>query len=255
MNAALEVKNISRVYKKEAHMVKALNSVSFQVMPGQILGIVGESGSGKSTLLKQISGLEIPTTGELYIDGIKQDLTKRFDRRKRYCEMQMIFQNAFGSFNPRRKIGDTMRENLRFLMGMKEKDRQLTLIKEYMLKVGLMPDLLERYPGELSGGQCQRAAIARALMVKPKILLCDEVTSALDVIVQEKVVDIIMKLTKELNVAVIFVSHDLALVGSLCDEIIVMKDGDCVEHGTAEEILFHPQSDYTRILLDSVLEP
>ena len=126
-------------------------------------------------------------------------------------------------------------------------------MREYMQKVDLKEELLDRYPGNLSGGQCQRAAIARALMVNPKILLCDEITSALDVIVQDKVVDVIIKLAGELHVAVIFVSHDLALVGSLCDRILVMKDGTAVEQGSVEEILSHPKTDYTKLLLDSIL--
>ena len=125
-----------------------------------------------------------------------------------------------------------MRENLRFLSGIKNKEQQDAIMREYMQKVDLKEELLDRYPGNLSGGQCQRAAIARALMVNPKILLCDEITSALDVIVQDKVVDVIIKLAGELHVAVIFVSHDLALVGSLCDRILVMKDGTAVEQGS-----------------------
>ena len=146
-----------------------------------------------------------------------------------------------------------MRENLRFLSGIKNKKQQDAIMREYMQKVDLKEELLDRYPGNLSGGQCQRAAIARALMVNPKILLCDEITSALDVIVQDKVVDVIIKLAGELHVAVIFVSHDLALVGSLCDRILVMKDGTAVEQGSVEEILSHPKTDYTKLLLDSIL--
>ena len=253
MKAVLEGKDISRSYRKDSRVIQALHPISFQVEQGEILGIVGESGSGKSTLLKQIAGLEVSDTGELFIDGEKLELTRHFDRRKRYREIQMIFQNAAGSFNPRRKIKDSMRENLRFLSGIKNKEQQDAIMREYMQKVDLKEELLDRYPGNLSGGQCQRAAIARALMVNPKILLCDEITSALDVIVQDKVVDVIIKLAGELHVAVIFVSHDLALVGSLCDRILVMKDGTAVEQGSVEEILSHPKTDYTKLLLDSIL--
>ena len=143
--------------------------------------------------------------------------------------MQMIFQNASMSFNPRRKIRTSMDENLRFLAGIPGRERRRETMEQYMEMVELKPELLQRYPGELSEGQCQRAAIARALMTQPKMLLCDEITSALDVIVQDKIMELLEKLADRLNVSILFISHDLALVSGFCDRIMVMKEGICVE--------------------------
>ena len=147
-----------------------------------------------------------------------------------------------------------MEENLRFLAGIISKKEQEEIIYSYMEKVDLKKDLLLRYPRELSGGQCQRAAIARAIMIQPEILLCDEITSALDVIVQDKIIRQLKELVRQQEISVIFVSHDIALVSSFCDRIMVMLNGECVEQGNTKDIMTAPQSEYTKVLLDSVLE-
>lgn len=249
----LEVKNLSRSYKKKNQKIEALQPVDLSVAAGEILGIVGESGSGKSTLLKQIAGIEKPDTGEILLAGRPVEQQKARNRREQYRHMQMIFQNASGSFNPRRRILTSMEENLKFLAGIRDHEQQMERIRYYMEKTGLEPELAQRYPWELSGGQCQRAAIARALMVEPQLLLCDEITSALDVIVQDRIASLIRSLTDEFQVAVLFVSHDIALVGSLCDRIMVMRDGVCVESGDAVQVLEQPKSVYTKQLLASML--
>ena len=251
----LEVKNITRTYRKNGIVIPALKDISFSLEKGEILGIVGESGCGKSTLLKQIAGVETPDAGEIYLNGAKLKPVYRKNRKERYRQMQMVFQNAAESFNPRRWMAASMRENLKFLSGISDKKEQMRIIGFYMDKVGLKEELALRHPGEVSGGQCQRAAIARAVMTNPDLLLCDEITSALDVIVQDRIAKLIRGLAKELDIAVVFVSHDIALVGSLCDRMIVMLDGECVEQGETGQILAAPQCNYTKLLLDSVLEP
>lgn len=146
-----------------------------------------------------------------------------------------------------------MDENLRFLSGISSRERRRVIMEQYMELVELKPELLQRYPGELSGGQCQRAAIARALMTQPEMLLCDEITSALDVIVQDKIMELLEKLADQLDVSILFISHDLALVSGFCDRIMVMKEGICVEEGDCEEVLTNPQHEYTQKLLTSIL--
>lgn len=252
--SVLEVRNISHTYIKNKQQIHALKSVSFSLEKGEIMGVVGESGCGKSTLLKQISGIETPDSGDILIHGSVPEGKNLKSRRKRYSTMQMIFQNPLESFDPRRKIITSMEENLRFLAGIISKKEQEEIIYSYMEKVDLKKDLLLRYPRELSGGQCQRAAIARAIMIQPEILLCDEITSALDVIVQDKIIRQLKELVRQQEISVIFVSHDIALVSSFCDRIMVMLNGECVEQGNTKDIMTSPQSEYTKVLLDSVLE-
>ncbi len=249
----LRLENVSRTYEKKGQIIKALKPLSFDLTEGEILGIVGESGSGKTTLLKQVIGIEKPDTGRIILNGNEIDPTRRQDQKELYKSMQMIFQNAVMSFNPRRKICASMDENLKFLGGVSGKGKRREIMAQYMEMVELDPSLLDRYPGELSGGQCQRAAIARALMIKPKILLCDEVTSALDVIVQDKIIELLTRLSRELSVSMIFICHDLALVSGFCDRVLVMKQGECVEQGNCEMVLSDPQNPYTKQLLASVL--
>ena len=245
----LRLGQVSRSYEKNGKIVEALKPVDLKLYKGEVLGIVGESGSGKTTLMKQISGIEKPDSGRIWFQSEEIRPSHRRDQKELYKHMQMIFQNASMSFNPRRKIQTSMDENLRFLSGVSGRERRRVIMELVELK----PELLQRYPGELSGGQCQRAAIARALMTQPEILLCDEITSALDVIVQDRIMELLKKLADQLNVSILFISHDLALVSGFCDRIMVMKEGTCVEEGDCEEVLTNPQHEYTRKLLASIL--
>ncbi|MCQ4774734.1 ATP-binding cassette domain-containing protein [Lacrimispora saccharolytica] len=249
----LRLGQVSRSYEKNGKIVEALKPVDLKLYKGEVLGIVGESGSGKTTLMKQISGIEKPDSGRIWFQSEEIRPSHRRDQKELYKHMQMIFQNASMSFNPRRKIQTSMDENLRFLSGVSGRERRRVIMEQYMELVELKPELLQRYPGELSGGQCQRAAIARALMTQPEILLCDEITSALDVIVQDRIMELLKKLADQLNVSILFISHDLALVSGFCDRIMVMKEGTCVEEGDCEEVLTNPQHEYTRKLLASIL--
>lgn len=243
----LEALHISKIYRKNGRQVQAVSDVSLSVKSGEILGIVGESGSGKSTLLRQIARLEQVDEGEIRLCG--EDITGKSTRQ--ICQdLQMIFQNAAGSFDPRMKVKDSIDETLRLLFGLKGKKAQIRR-EELIRTVGLEPQLTERYPAGLSGGQCQRMAIARALAAKPKVLLCDEITSALDVSAQAQIVNLLDTLRRNYSLAVIFVSHDLALVSSLCDRIMVIHDGCCVEEGDTRSLIAHPVNEYTRQLINS----
>lgn len=212
---------------------------------------MGESGSGKSTTAKMIARLVDSSSGQIFLNG--QDITnlKGQKLRKIYRDIQMVFQSATGSFDPRQTLGEGIGEGLRNI-GLSKKDvkQQVNLLLE---QCGLSAEFADRYPHEVSGGQCQRAAIARALAVKPKILICDEATSALDVTVQEQIIALLKKLQKETGISYLFICHDIALVQMFCDRVIVMNEGKIVEEGTPDEVVMNPKCDYTKQLIEAVL--
>lgn len=239
----LEVRQATKEYKR----VRALDGVSFTLQAGEILGIVGESGSGKSTLLRQIACLEHLTSGEIFLAG--RNVTHAAPRE--ICrEVQFVFQDAAASFDPRMTVRQSLYETLRLLSDASDLAARVT---ELLRQVGVPEELAGRRPAQLSGGQCQRMAIARALAANPAVLLCDEVTSALDVSAQAQIVYLLSGLRRTLGVAIVFVSHDLALVSSLCDRVLVLQNGRCVESGAANAIITIPQKPYTQRLRASVL--
>ena len=243
----LEGKGLCKRYTRAGLGVEALREVGFSLDDGEILGIVGESGSGKSTLLRLLSGLEKPDKGEMYLEG-KPLPPKR--TKEQYRAIQMIFQDAQGSFHPRRTVGASIRDSVRSLCGRgTEPD-----LEELCAMVGLRPELAARYPGELSGGQCQRFAIARAVAAGPKVLLCDEITSALDVSTQAQVLGLLADICREKHMAALFVSHDLSVVSCVCDRVLVLYRGQPVETGPVRQVIGAPREAYTKALLDSVLE-
>ncbi len=237
----LELRALGKVFP---HRVSAVNDISLSVKKGEILGIVGESGSGKSTLLKLIAGLEKNTTGEALF--LNKDIALRVD----YKAMQMVFQHPHDSFNPKKIMKKAFYESLANHLNVRKRKEADDMLRDLMNTVGLDFELLNKYPHELSGGQCQRAAIARAICVKPQLLLCDEITSSLDASVQAEVVVLIKKLAETMNMAVIFVSHDIALVSQLSHRLLVLKNGDCVEHKETQAILDAPEHPYTKELID-----
>lgn len=222
-----------------------LDGVSFDLERGERLGIVGRSGCGKSTLVKLISRLIDPDGGSIFFDG--EDITLARDQKLRavYRRMQMIFQSPEDSFNPRRTLGWSIGEPLRSRSIERAEDR----VRELLIEVGLTEEFFERYPHEVSGGQCQRAAIARALALEPKLLICDEATSALDVTVQAQVVELLRRLSAEKNISLLFITHDLALLPSIAERVLVMNGGRIVEAGAVEEVIAAPKSEFTRELL------
>ena len=243
----LEGKGLSRRYDGQHRAVDALVNVDLRLEEGEILGIVGESGSGKSTLLKLLSGLEPPSAGQVLLHGRVLSMRRT---KADYRAMQMIFQDAVASFHPRRSVGASIAEAVRSLCGKTEAPDRETLAA----LVGLSPELMDRLPRELSGGQCQRFAIARAVAVAPEILLCDEITSALDVSSQAQILRLVRDICRERGTSAVFVSHDLAVVSCLCDRIMVMQGGRLVEEGPARELLAAPAEAYTRKLIDSVMK-
>lgn len=247
----LKAEHLKKVFTSGKKPFTAVDDVSFELKKGQCLGIVGESGLGKSTIARMITGLEHMTEGTVTLLG--KDITdlKAKEMRKVYRDIQMVFQMPVESFDPRRTLGDGIMESLRN-MGMNVREAKKRA-GELLIRCGLTPEFAARYPHEVSGGQCQRAAIARALAVSPSVLICDEATSSLDVTVQKQVLNLLQELKEKEGLSLLMISHDLALVQAFCDEVLVLYQGKAVEMGTPDEIINHPCSEYTRILMDSVL--
>ena len=236
-------KNLNKCYVDKGKKLQALKDVSFFLKEGEILGIVGESGSGKSTLLRHVSCLEKLDGGILLYKGT--DYTGKSPAFAGTF-LQMVFQDAQMSFDPRMKMKKAVVEASDGCSHEK--------LSQILEAVGLDESLLEKKAGNMSGGQCQRMSIARALCSDARILLCDEVTSALDVTTQAQVVALLKQLRENEGLSIIFVSHDLALVSMLCDRIMVMKNGECVEEGETSKVLGNPQHEYTKELLDNLIE-
>ena len=255
-NLILEARELTRYYEvsqgpfKPAAIVKALDSVSFQVEEGKTLAVVGESGCGKSTLARQITMIERPTSGELTFDGF--DLVNISDQDLKIARqrVQMIFQNPYGSLNPRKKIGTIIGEPLIINTTMDKVERE-ERVRDMMTKVGLRPEHYNRYLHMFSGGQRQRIAIARALMLKPKLVVADEPVSALDVSVQAQVLNLLKDIQQEMTLAFLFIAHDLSVVRYLADDVMVMYLGRVAEYGESEQIFNQPRHPYTQALLAS----
>ncbi|MBR4472408.1 MAG: ATP-binding cassette domain-containing protein [Oscillospiraceae bacterium] len=243
----LEGRDLTKVYGRHKTAFHALRGVSFRLKDGEILGLAGESGSGKSTILKLISGLEPPTSGSILLHG--RELSPRRTKEE-YRTMQMIFQSATASFHPRRTIADSITESVRTLRG-KNASVDFAALADL---VGLPAVLMERYPRQLSGGQCQRMAIARAMAAEPEILLCDEITSALDVSSQAQILRLLAEICRKKHTSAIFVSHDLAVIRCLCDRVTILRGGALIEEGEVAQVIGAPKEAYTRKLVDSVLE-
>lgn len=245
------IDNLKKTYTRGKTKTDAVCGISIEVSAGEIFGIVGESGSGKSTVLRLIAGMERPSSGSIAFDGTDIGALSSSGRRALYGRLQMVFQSPEASFDPRMTVRRSLYEplyNLCGLRGEKELDRRAC---ELFDMVGLDQTFLDRYAFEMSGGQCQRTAIARAIAVKPKLLLCDEITSALDVSAQANVVALLCDLSKNLNMSVLFVSHDIALVSNICRRSIVMRRGVCEEYGLTKNLINDPKADYTKKLIAS----
>ena len=243
----LKVENLKKVYIKDKNEFTAVNNVDLNIKEGECVGLVGESGCGKSSIARMITNLERHSGGDIFINGINM---KEFNKKKElYKQVQMIFQNPLDSFNPRIKLGNSIGE-IKVNLGYNKREIKKEVI-ELLEKVGLSEDYYYRYPKEVSGGQCQRAAIARALLIKPKLLICDEPTSALDVSVQGQIINLLNDIKEKTKTSFLFISHDLALVQNFCDKIYVMYEGEIVEKGTRDQIINFPTHPYTKLLLSS----
>ena len=248
----LRFDNVSMHFDDAAGRVQAIDGISFSLAQRELLGIVGESGSGKSTVAKLLTGLHTPTGGKILLDG--KDITHAVgkERRTLYTRIQMVFQDAVGSFNPRRTIGAMIGETICRLCTPDARATEKR-VAELLTEVGLPTSYATRYPHEMSGGECQRAAIARAMAVHPEILVCDEATSALDVSVQAKIIALLLHLQREHGMSLLFISHDLPLVSSIADRVLIMQNGRIVEQGETSRVLREPSEDYTRNLLRAAL--
>lgn len=246
----LQCKDLKKSYKKKNHLHIACDGIDLALKQGECLGIVGESGCGKSTLARIIMNLERADFGKVILN--EKDITniKGKALKEVYKDIQMVFQDAIGSFNPKLTIEESILEYVCNLCSVTESDRKV-VVDNLLEMVGLPKEYKKRYPHELSGGQCQRAAIARALSAHPKILVCDEATSALDVSVQAQVVELLREMQEKMNISYLFITHDLALVSSFCDRVAVMNGGKIVECGDAREVIKNPQHEYTKLLISS----
>ena len=255
-NIVLEAKNLARYYPvsqglgREKKYVKALNGVSFSLEAGKTLAIVGESGCGKSTLARQLTLIEKPTSGELTING--EGVTKLSSAELKHLrtQVQMVFQNPYASLNPRQSIAYQLTEPLTIHTSLSKAEKHERVI-DMMKQVGLRPEHASRYPHMFSGGQRQRIALARAMMLNPKIVIADEPTSALDVSIQAQVLNLFMDLQEQHHTAYVFISHNLSVVQHVAHDVIVMYLGKVVEHGKKEDIFERPLHPYTKALLSA----
>ena len=252
MTSILKVNKIDKTFEikkilKKTLFLKALSDINFELGPEETLGIVGESGCGKSTLAKVLTKLETPTAGSIELLG--KDFND-YESKEFHSLIQMVFQDPYQSLNPRKKAFDIISDPLRI-----NTDKSPAEIKELvyamMKKVGLREEFGNRYPHHFSGGQRQRLGIARALMLRPKVLILDEPVSALDVSIQAQVLNLLLELQKEFSLSYLFISHDLSVIQHISDRILVMYLGRVVEYGSRDEIFNNPKHPYTKILLES----
>ena len=241
---------VSQGFMRPKAVLKALDGVSFRLAASRTLAVVGESGSGKSTLARQVTMIEVPTAGALDLDGADVAHADAAQRRELRRQVQMVFQNPFASLNPRKKIGHALEEPLAINTTLSAAERT-ERARAMMARVGLRPEFHQRYPHMFSGGQRQRVAIARALMLQPRIVVADEPVSALDVSIQAQVLNLLMDLQEETQVAYVFISHNLAVVELIADEVLVMYLGKVVEKAPKRQLFATPRHPYTRALLAS----
>lgn len=252
MEPVLRAQHLTKIFHhKGQEDFTAVKDISFDLLPGECLGIIGESGSGKSTVANMLTRLTDVTEGTIILQDKDITRLKGTALRETYRKLQMVFQTPGESFDPRRTLGDGIAESM-VNAGIKQ-DEAKKRTKELLVRCGLPEEFAKRYPYQVSGGQCQRAAIARAIAINPEILICDEATSALDVTIQKEILELLNKLKGEQNMAYIFICHDIALVQQFCDRVLVMYHGEIVEQGIPNEVIRNPQNEYTKQLIASIL--
>ena len=248
----LDVKSLTKTFEKNNTVFTAVDNVNFQLDKKECLGIVGESGSGKSTIAKMLVKLLEPDNGEINFLGKDLVTLNKSELRKTRKDIQMIFQNPMDSFNPRKKLKTSVGAGLKYTLSLNKKQIEEKVDEAFNL-VGLKSEYKDRYINKLSGGECQRAAIARSVIIEPKLLICDEITSALDVSVQAQIIDLLVQLREKMDMSYIFITHDLTLARYLCDRILVIYKGNEVESGNAKDIFENPMHPYTKLLLSCIM--
>ncbi|GAA3696007.1 dipeptide ABC transporter ATP-binding protein [Arthrobacter ginkgonis] len=254
-NALLRVQGLAKTFGKGRRAHRALDDVTFDINEGEVLGLVGESGSGKSTTLRCMMGLERPTAGSIIYNGeFELGSASKAQLAAYRRDVQMVFQDPFSSLNPRMTVRQILEEPMVVVGGFPAAERRERILS-LLNMVGMSEQHLERYPRDFSGGQRQRIAIVRALTVGPKLLVCDEPVSALDVSVQAQVLNLLKDMQRQLNLTVLFIAHDLAVVKYLCDRLVVLNQGRVAEAGPVARVYADPTSEYTRELLAAVPVP
>jgi len=250
MSSLVEINDLTVDYGTRRHTKRALDAVTLDVRPGETLGLVGESGSGKSTLGKAVLGQVPITAGSITFDGA--DITHLDGRGRRALSqrIQVVFQNPYLSLNPQRTVAQSVAETLTTQRDLSTGEVRRRVL-ETLEQVGIDPSAADRYPAAFSGGQRQRIAIARALLPRPDLVICDEAVSALDLSIQAQVLNLLVELQDELGLAYLFITHDLSVVRHLCHRVVVLRDGEVVEKGDTAAVCDRPREDYTRRLLAS----
>lgn len=258
MSAFLEVKNLKKyypvekgVFRQTSGWVKALDGINFTVGEKETLGLVGESGCGKTTCGRVVANLLAPTAGEILFQGRPIAALKGKELQKYREQVQIIFQDPYSSLNPRQKIGDIILEPMN-IHGLYTKKQRKEKVQELLQLVGLSSDIIRSYSHQLSGGQRQRVGIARALSVNPRLIVCDEPVSSLDISIQAQIINLLLHLQQRYNISYLFISHDLGVVKHIAHRIAVMNQGQIMELAATKDIFHRPQHPYTKLLLESV---
>lgn len=244
----LQVQRLAVDYRTGWRHKRAVEDITFDISAGETLGLVGESGSGKTTIGQAVLGLVASSDGQVVFEGHDLATVRGRERRKLSPRLQAVFQDPYSSLSPTKTVGYTLAEPLR-VHGLASRAEARSQAIAMLARVGLEAAAVDRYPAQFSGGQRQRIAIARALMLSPRLLICDEAVSALDLSVQAEVVNLLQQFQRELGLGILFISHDLAVVRHISNRLVVLKHGRIVEHGDADHIYDHPETEYTRALI------
>lgn len=255
----LEVKGLKKyfpifagLFRKEVGVIKAVDGIDFVIQSGQVLGMVGESGSGKSTAARTAIRLLEPTAGESYFEGESLFSLSNKELKSMRKNIQMVFQDPYASLNPRKTVRENMGDALLYHGVVSSKEEQTECVAETLCQVGLLPEVMNRYPHEFSGGQQQRICIGRALALRPKLIVCDEAVSALDVSIQAQILNLLLELKETFHLSYLFISHDLSVIRHISDQILVLYAGQVVENRSADEIFEDPHHSYTKTLLAAI---